>query len=161
MAAPLPIVLPPPVAATLLLAHRWRRERCLLCLLWVGAAASPALIPLFPGVSAAGATLLGLAVALGAMGEMRLLRQRPTWARLRAVSALATVLEWQCGLGVIALMAFDPGSEAPTLLLVLLVLTAARYGLRGLAGATLGAILAVAMLVLAQVGPLGGLAAAE
>lgn len=158
MIASTPVV-SPVHAADLLLARRWRREGWLLWLHWADAAACPLLIPCFPGISPAGALLLGFLIALGASAETW--RRRPTPARLRAASALATAIEWQAGLGVIALAAYDRGSAAPGLLLILLILTAARYGVRGVAGGTVGAALAIAALVLVQAGPLGVLAPAE
>jgi DNA-binding NarL/FixJ family response regulator len=160
MIASTPVVAPVH-AADLLLARRWRREGWLLWLHWADAAACPLLIPCFPGISPAGALLLGFLIALGASAETWLRRRRPTPARLRAASALATAIEWQAGLGVIALAAYDRGSAAPGLLLILLILTAARYGVRGVAGGTVGAALAIAALVLVQAGPLGVLAPAE
>lgn len=160
MTASTPVVSPAHVAA-LLVARRWRREGWLLWLHWAGAAACPLLIPCFPGISPAGALLLGLLIALGASAETWLLRHRPTRARLRAVGALATAIEWKVGLGVIALAAYDRSSEAPGLLLILLILTAERYGVRGVAGGAVGAALTIAALVLVQFGPFGVLAPAK
>lgn len=155
MAAPQPAIPPFPAVADLLLARRWRRERRLRWLHWAGAAACPALIPFFPGVSVAGAILLGLAVALGAAGETWLLRRRPTSRRLGIVRALATAIEWTAGLGVIVLRAYEAGAAAPALLLLLLVFTGARYGRPGVLGTTGGAALALGALVTAQVRLLG------
>lgn len=143
------------------LAWHWGRERWLdyahalnplLCLL---------LLPFVSGVSRPLTLLLAASLALGAVGQILLLRFTPRPGRLRAIRALATAIEWQAALGVIMLCAHDPDSEAPGLLLVLLILTAARYGLRGLAGATAGATLAVATLALTQVSTLEVLQPAE
>lgn len=136
--------------ADLQLVLRWQLERWLG---WLHLANGPLcllLILLVPDISRLLTALLALALTLGAVGQLWLLQQAPHRDRLRRVRRLATAIEWTAGLGVMALCAPFPTKPAPTLLLLLLVFTAGRYGLRGLLAATAGAWLVVLALVTTQ-----------
>jgi DNA-binding CsgD family transcriptional regulator len=140
---------PPRVASLLpsgadpLLTLRWYVELAMLWVRWSEVPLCLALPLLFPGVPLLPALLLALGLVLGNASLTRLLYQPD---RLRLVGSVATALEWAVALGMIALSAHRPLSNAPAGLLLLIPLAGLRYGWRGLLGASAAATVILAAL---------------
>jgi DNA-binding CsgD family transcriptional regulator len=106
------------------------------------------------------AVLLALGLGLGNAGLAHLLRRGPCSQQLQRVRWLATGLEWMVGLGIISLCSHDPNSQAPAVLLALVLTTGLRFGGHGLVAAAIGAGLVLGVAVGVQVLILGVLDAA-
>lgn len=137
------------------LSRAWQVERWLGSVRTLNVPLCLLLIPLVPGVSRLWTILLAVILAISDAGELWLLRFTPCPRRLRGVRALATAIDWQGALGVIALCAPFPAIPVPALLLIVLALTAGRYGRRGLLAATAAAWLTILALTTAQAWLLG------
>lgn len=133
-----------------LLVCHWLRETILVWVRWLVVPLFPLLIPLFPTIFRPLVVLHAVALALGNAGMHRLLHPRPSLLRLRWLFRLATAMEWFAALGVLTLFVRDPASRAPAVLLMLHLLTCARYGQRGVIGATVAAALLSGVFVGAQ-----------
>lgn len=130
---------------------QWLLESWLLWAHWAGVPLISLLIPVFPTVAPLPTALLALGLGVGNAWAYWLLHQEPSPGRLRQVRRLATAKEWLAVLGVNGLLAHDPAAVMPALLLFLVLLSGARYGLRGVPMALVGATLTVGTLVASQV----------
>jgi len=157
--APVPADPPEPLfgnlGSTPALVERWLQESWLARMRWRAVLVGLALVPLFSTISPLLPALLALGLAVGNVRVAWLLRQAPDPARLRAVRRFATALEWTVGLGIVTLHAGDATGASPVILLVLLVLTGARYDRGGVRRAAVAIGLIIAGLVLAQYLALG------
>lgn len=145
----------------LVVAYGWLIESALLWFRW-GAVAAIALLPvLFQTIPHILALLLTLGLALGNTALAHLCAQGPAHDRLCTLQRWATVLEWLVLLGVVGLWWTDPTSKAPTVLVVPLLTTGARWGLPGVGAAAVGTALALLALIGGQTLGLGALDSRE
>lgn len=89
------------------------------------------------------AILIGASIAAGNTGVMVLLRRRAGPSGLRAVSGIATLLEWSGVLAILSLCVGNPFNNALSVLLILILVGGIRYGRAGLILSTFGAELIV------------------
>ncbi len=128
--------------------YAWRLERRMVRVRWLAVPAGLAVLLLAPRLSAPLIGLLVGSLVLGNLGIERLLRRARNSTHLRLTSALATGLEWGVAAGIVAACSRDFARTVPAVLAVvlsLMVVSTARYGLPGLAAA-LGGIAALLVL---------------
>lgn len=127
------------------------QEIVLVEIRWCGVVLCLPLLLMYPTISRPLTVVLAVALGVGNAMVSWLLHQESSWARLRTARGLATALDWLTGLAVICLRREDPNNDTPALLLVLIVTSGVRYGVRGTLGAAAGAGLAIGTLIGTQV----------
>lgn len=131
-------------------AYRWLFEVAAVWVRWGAVLLCLLLIPLFPRGSPLLVLLLALGISAGNAAIAWLLHQGFSPRRQWRVSWVATGLEWAAALGSIGLLAQVPASNAPAVLLVLVLHTGLRFGWPGVIMAAAGAEVVVGLLVTAQ-----------
>ena len=145
--------LPPPLGPLgddPLFAQHWLLESWLLRVRWRGMLTILAVIPLSLNDSPLLSVLLALGLTAGNLGITRLMQRAPDPPQLRAIQRFATFLEWAVVLSIMCLHSDETTGLPQAILLVLMVITGARYRLQGLWRATIAAVVIVAGLVLVQ-----------
>lgn len=106
---------------------------------------------IFPAIPWPLLVLPGLVFGLGNLGVIQLLRRSQSPARLRQARGLATGIDWAATTASIGAFSNEPAIATPAVLLLMVVTTTLRYGIRGLIGASGGALLIIAALMGVQV----------
>lgn len=134
------------------LAQCWWFESTLTRARWGAIPMLLLLIPFFPSISWPFLILLALIIGVGNARLYWLLRHDSSLHRLRAVRWLAPSLDWMGGLSAIAVFSEEPGFGIAPILLLLVARTAVNSRrLSVLLAATIGALLVLGALLVAQV----------
>lgn len=130
---------------------RRRLEEILLVIRWIAVPLCLAMIPLLPKATPIIIGLITGGLALGNLAILIYLRQPCRPRRLRVVSGMATALEWLVALGMVLVGGVNPMNPIPAVLILLILIDGLRFGLDGVAGATLMAEVGSGVAVVRQV----------
>lgn len=120
-------------------------------------------VPLYPPAPKWPILLLAFLLGIGNLALTWLLQNRSLSParRLRLEATFGTALEWTVGVGTMGALNRDPNTHAPVALLLLMLLTACRFGMRGLLWATVAATLSGGGFVASQLAVVDLIDAAE
>ncbi|MGH2460060.1 MAG: hypothetical protein ACRDIY_14490 [Chloroflexota bacterium] len=131
--------------------YRRRLEAILLVARWVAVPLCLAMIPLLPKSPSIILGLIAGGLAAGNLAILICLRRASRPRCLRVISALATTLEWLAALGMVFVSGAQPMNPVPAVLILLILIDGLRFGLIGVAGATLGAEIGSGVAIVRQV----------
>jgi DNA-binding CsgD family transcriptional regulator len=133
------------------LAADWHLERALVWVRWFGIAALMLAIPLTMQDDWLLVAPITVVLVLANAATHFLLGGQPSDERVVQCRVLATVIEWSGGLAVFAASEPSLRSSTPVILIVLIMLTSARFRLLGLLTATLLSLATFALLVVYRI----------
>ncbi len=129
----------------------WRLEVTLARVRWYAVPVCLLTVLIFPAIPWPLLVLPGPVFGLGNLGVIQLLHQSQSLVRLKQARGLATGLDWVATTASIGAFSHEPAIATPAVLLLMVVTTTLRYGIRGLIGASGGALLIIAALMGVQV----------
>lgn len=132
-------------------AQGWQFEVTLARVRWYAMPVCLLTVLIFPTIPWPLLVLPVLIFGLGNVGVVRLLRQGQSPARLQQVRGLTTGVDWAATIASISAFSVVPAIATPAILLLMVVTTALRYGIRGMIGASGGALLIITVLIGFQV----------
>ncbi|MGH2461650.1 MAG: LuxR C-terminal-related transcriptional regulator [Chloroflexota bacterium] len=109
------------------------------------------MIPLLPKASPILIGFIAGGLALGNLAIATCLRRISRPRSLHIVSGVATALEWLAALGMVLIGGANPMNPVPAVLILLILIDGLRFGLVGVAGATLAAEVGSSIAVVRQV----------